>query len=106
MPTDSRQEPARRRLGHDAAAGEHEPEPRGGAGEADVHRQRHRDPDADRGPVDRADHRLVRLEDPQRQHATAVARNAGIGLHVAPAPGERVAAGDRSAPAQNARPPR
>ena len=46
------------------------------AGQADVHRQRHRDADADGRPVDRGDDRLGALEDPQRHQAAAVARHA------------------------------
>ena len=42
--------------------------------EPDVHRQRHRDADADRGAVDRGDDRLLRLEDAQGEQAPAVAR--------------------------------
>jgi len=40
------------------------------AGQADVHRQGHRDSHPHRRPVDRGDDRLLRLEDPQR-HLTA-----------------------------------
>ena len=71
-----RQEPARRRLGHDAAAREDEAELRVVGADADVHRQRHRHADADGRPVDRGDHRLERLEDLERHAAAAVAVDA------------------------------
>ena len=61
-------------FGHDAAADVDEAELAVGRAQADVHRQRHRGPDADRGPVDRPDHGLERVEDAQRDHAAAVAR--------------------------------
>ena len=70
---ESRQEPARAGLRHDAPAGEHEADLRVLRREPDVHRQRHRDADADRRAVDRGDDRLLRLEDAQREHASAVA---------------------------------
>src|SRR5437773_1221205 len=38
-----------------------------------VHRQGQRDAEADRGPVDRCDHRLLHVEDPERHGAAAVA---------------------------------
>jgi len=40
------------------ATGEHKAELRVIGGEPDVHRERHRDTDPDRGPVDGSDHRL------------------------------------------------
>ena len=71
----ARQKPARGRLGDDAAAGEHEAHARVLSCEADVHRQRHRGPDADGRAVDRGDHRLGRREYAQRELAAVVARN-------------------------------
>ena len=67
------QEPARARLGHDPAAGEHEPDLRRVRRQPDVRRQHRRDPHADGRPVDGGDHRLVRGEDPQRDPPAAVA---------------------------------
>ena len=59
-----------------------------GRREPHVHRQLHRHADADRRPVDRADHRLQALEDPQRDEPAAVAVLLLLALGVA----ERVAA--------------
>ncbi|CAA9429842.1 MAG: CoA ligase @ Long-chain fatty-acid-CoA ligase, Mycobacterial subgroup FadD5, partial [uncultured Pseudonocardia sp.] len=74
-PDDPRQEPARRRLGHQPAAGEHEPEARRPRGDPDVGGQRHRGAHADRRPVAGDDHRLERRRDPQRHDPAAVARH-------------------------------
>ena len=50
-------------------------------------------PDADGGTVDGGDHRLLRLEDAQRQQPAAVARHALVaGRLAAAAGGERLAA--------------
>ncbi len=49
-------------------------------------------PDTDGGTVDRPDHRLLRVVDPQADQSTAVTRHADIGLDVAATLGERVAA--------------
>src|SRR5438309_238833 len=55
---DPRQEPAGTGLRDDSATCEYESDPGALGGEAHVHRQRHRDPDADRRAVDRGDHGL------------------------------------------------
>ena len=56
--------------------------------EPHVERQRHRDADADRRAVDRADHRLGAVEEPQR-HEPALVAVAAVGLaHHAPAGGD------------------
>ena len=68
-----RQEPRAARLGHDAAAGEDEADARGRGRDADVHRQRHGDPEAHRRPVDGGDHRLLHVEDAQRYPPASVA---------------------------------
>src|SRR5690606_28335934 len=60
--------------------------------DADIHRQRHRDADAGGGAVDGADHRLLQVEQAQRDHAAAVAVDAGGGGDVTAAVGEGVAA--------------
>ena len=86
---DARQEPARARLRHDAAAREDEADLRPLGREPDVHRQRHRDADADGRPVDRRDHRLRAVEDPQRDLAAAVARHVPAVAGLALAPVER-----------------
>ena len=52
-------EPTRRRFGHDAALGEHETDLGAGRRHADVHRQGHRDADADGVTIDRPDHGLA-----------------------------------------------
>ena len=67
------QEPAAAGLGHDAAAREHEADPRPACGNADVHGECHRGADADGGPVDGGDDGLLRLEDAERDAAAAVA---------------------------------
>ena len=90
------QEPARARLRHDPAAGEDEPDLRALGGEADVHRQRHRDPDSDRRAVDRRDHRLGGLVDAQRDPPASVAGDLVRLLAVAPV--ERVAAAGQVGP--------
>jgi hypothetical protein len=55
---DSREEPAGGGFHDQAATGEHKAELRVIGGEPDVHRERHRDTDPDRRPVDGSDHRL------------------------------------------------
>ena len=92
MPTSRGRNQRAARLGHDAAAGEHEAELGVLAGEADVHRQRHRHADTDGRAVDRTDHRLRALEDAQRHQPTAVAGHADVGRDlVAATPAERLA---------------
>ncbi len=71
----ARQEPARGRLGDDAAASENKAHARVIRCEADVHRQRHRGPDADGRAVDGGDHRLGGREHTQRELAAVIARN-------------------------------
>src|SRR6266850_1678131 len=61
----ARQEPRAGRLPDHPAAREHEADPRGGRGDADVHRQRHGDAEAHRGTVDGGDQRLLHVEDAQ-----------------------------------------
>ena len=89
---DARQEVAAARLGNDSPAGEHEPETSLFAGETDVHRQRHRDPDTHRRAVHGTDHGLQAVEDAQRQQAAPVPRDALTADDVAPPAGERLAA--------------
>jgi hypothetical protein len=55
---DTWEEPAGGSFHYQAAPGEHKAELRGVGGEPDVHRERHCDPDAHRGPVYGSDHRL------------------------------------------------
>ena len=107
MPTTRGRNQLARAVGGDAPAGEHEAD-LGVVGEdADVHRQRHRDADADGRAVDRADHRLRAVEDAQHEHAAAVARAPSACCPSRP-PRRRSRTcrrrRSRSAPAQNARP--
>jgi hypothetical protein len=67
-----REEPARRALHHDPALREHEAELRPLAGQPDVHRERHRDADADRRAVDRGDQGLGGGEQAQGELTTTV----------------------------------
>ena len=88
-----RQEPRRARLGHDAPASEHEADAGVLRRQADVHRQRHRDADADGRAVDGGDHGLEAVEDPQAHQAASVARHAlRTGLVAPAAAGEGVTA--------------
>ena len=72
-PDEPRQEPRAARLGHDAAAGEDEADARRGGRDPDVHGQGQRDAEPDGGPVDRGDHGLFHVEDPERDGAAAIA---------------------------------
>ena len=74
---DARQEPRRARLGHDAEPAEDEADPGPGGRQAQVHGQRHRRADADRGAVDGGDHGLGAGMDRQGDLAAGVA-DAGL----------------------------
>ena len=111
---DPRQEPGRRGLGDDAEPAEDEADPGRGRGEPQVHRQRHGGADADRGPVDRRDHRLWQRVDRQGHLAAGVAdrrrtprrcarSSSGVGRSVSSSP-KTLPSADRSIPAQKARP--
>src|SRR5206468_1056068 len=54
------------------AAGEDEAHARRGGRDPDVHGQGQRDPESDGGPVDRGDHGLLHVENPERDGAAAV----------------------------------
>ena len=79
QPDDPREEPRRGRLRGDPDPPEDEADPRLGRGHPDVHRQGHRGADADRGAVDRGDHRLGQGVDRQRHAAAGVAHAAWYG---------------------------
>ena len=86
------QEPRRGGLGNDPTTGEDEADLGLGRDQADVHRQGHRDTDADGWAVDRGDHRLDALVDAQRDQTSTVAGHAGHRcLDVASTLGERLA---------------
>ncbi len=85
-------EPRRAGFGDDPASREHEPESSVVGREPHVHRQGHRDADADGRAVDRSDDGLLAVEDPQRHHAATVARHTDRRLDVRAALGERLAA--------------
>src|SRR5947199_323057 len=92
---EARQEPRAARLGHDAAAGEHETDAGRGGRDAHVHGQRQRDAEADGRSVDRRDDRLLEVDDAQRHASAAVTmlvRGRAVGAIERPAAGAEVGA--------------
>ena len=80
---DARQKPGTRGFGHQPSAGENRTELCVGRGNPDIHRQRHRQPNANRCAVDRRDRRLAALKNRANEViATTLLTGLALGEHI------------------------